>query len=98
MGDVTGDLRDGGSTVNQLIAHLLENLILDFQGELDLEMVREFLKSDESKEAKSLYARIVADGGVDDMLVVLADCLKDFIRQGIDENVMHDQLGLYVES
>jgi len=84
--------------VNQLIAHLLENLILDFQGELDLEMVREFLKSDESKEAKSLYARIVADGGVDDMLVVLADCLKDFIRQGIDENVMHDQLGLYVES
>ena len=84
--------------MNQLIAHLLENLILDFQGELDLEMVREFLKSDESKEAKSLYARIVADGGVDDMLVVLADCLKDFIRQGIDENVMHDQLGLYVES
>ncbi len=84
--------------MNQLIAHLLENLILDFQGELDLEMVREFLKSDESKEAKSLYARIVADGGVDDMLVVLADCLKDFIRQGIDENVVHDQLGLYVES
>ena len=40
--------------MNQLIAHLLENLILDFQGDLDLEMVREFLKDDDSKEAKAL--------------------------------------------
>ena len=84
--------------MNQLIAHLMENLILDFQGELDLEMVREFLKSDETKVAKSIYARIVADGGVDDMLVVLADCLKEYLREGISENVVREQLQLYVES
>lgn len=84
--------------MNQLIAHLMENLILDFQGELDLEMVRDFLKSDETKVAKSIYARIVADGGVDDMLVVLADCLKEYLREGISENVVREQLQLYVES
>ena len=39
-----------------------------------------------------------ADGGVDDMLVVLADCLKDFIRQGIQEETVREQLHLYVES
>ena len=84
--------------MNQLISYLLDNLILDFQGELDLEMVRDFLKNDESKEAKSLYARVVADGGVDDLLVVLADCLKDYIREGINENTVHEQMRTYIES
>jgi hypothetical protein len=84
--------------VNQLISYLLDNLILDFQGELDLEMIRDFLKGDESKEAKSLYARVVADGGVDDLLVVLADCLKDNIRDGINENTVHEQMRTYIES
>ncbi len=84
--------------MNQLIDHLIDNLILDFQGELNLEMVRDFLKTDDSKEAKALYARIVADGGVDEMMVVLADCLKDYLRQGIDEEVVREQLQMYVEA
>ena len=84
--------------MNQLIAYLLENMILDFQGDLDLEMVRGMLKGDDSKEAKSLHAKVVADGGVSDMLVVLADCLNDFTRDGINENVVLEQLRMYVES
>ena len=84
--------------MNQLISYLLDNLILDFQGELDLEMIRDYLRGDETKEAKSLYARLVADGGVDDMLVVLADCLKDYIREGINENTVHGQMRMYIES
>ncbi len=84
--------------MNQLISYLLDNLILDFQGELDLAMVRDFLKSDESKVARSLYSRLVADGGVDDLLVVLADCLKDNIRDGIDEETIREQVRTYVES
>jgi len=84
--------------VNQLIAHLLDNLILDFQGELDLEMARDFLRGDPSKEAQALRDRLVAEGGVSDMLVVLADCLKDFLRAGIDETVVREQLALYAES
>lgn len=98
--DASGRLLDdhGGISVNQLIIHLLENLILDFQGDLDLDLIRDFLKDDDSKEAKALYARIVADGGASDMLLVLADCLKDYIGQGIDGNVVREQLLLYVES
>lgn len=84
--------------MNQLIAHLLENLILDFQGDLDLEMAREFLKDDDSKEARALHARLVADGGVSEMLVVLADCLKEYLSQGIDGQVVREQLRLYVEA
>lgn len=84
--------------MNQLIAHLLDNIILDFQGELDLDMVRQFLHGDPSKEAQALRDRLVAEGGVSDMLVVLADCLKDFLREGVNESVVHEQLQLYVES
>jgi len=84
--------------VNQLVAYLIENLILDFQGDLDLEMVREFLKGDDSKEAKALYARLVADGSVSDMLVVLADCLKDYLGEGVNDQVLREQIRLYVES
>jgi hypothetical protein len=91
-------MANGGSTVNQLISYLLDNLILDFQGELDLEMIRDYLRGDETKEAKALYARLVADGGVDDLLVVLADCLKDYIREGINENTVHGQMRMYIES
>lgn len=84
--------------MNQLIAYLMENLILDFQGSLDLEAVREFFREDDSREAKMLYARLVEDGGVSDLMLVLADCLKDYIRSGIDENVVRTQLKTYSES
>ena len=84
--------------MNQLIAYLMENLILDFQGELDLDMARNFLKEDDSEDAKTLYSRIVRDGGVDDMVIVLADCLRDFIRTGINEEVVRDQLRMYSEA
>jgi hypothetical protein len=94
-----GQLGDhGGNPVNQLIAHLLENLILDFQGDLDLDLIRDFLKDDDSKEAKALHARLVSEGGVSDMLLVLADCLKDYVQQGISGEVVREQLLLYVES
>jgi hypothetical protein len=84
--------------VDKLIAYLLENIILDFQGELDLDMVRDFLKGEDHKEAKALYARLVAEGGVNEMLVVLADCLKDYVRHGIDEATVREQLRVYVEA
>ena len=84
--------------MEQLIAYLMENIILDFQGALDLDMVRRFLKDEDDPVAKMLYAKLVAEGGVDDMLVVLADCLRDYLRRGIDEEVLRENLKLYAES
>ncbi len=84
--------------MNQLIAYLMENLILDFQGDLDLEMARRFLKEDESEEAKKLYAKLLADGDVSEMLLVLADCLRDAVRTGINETVVLENLKTYADS
>ncbi|HKA87319.1 MAG TPA: hypothetical protein VKE22_06605 [Haliangiales bacterium] len=84
--------------MNRLIAYLLDNLILDFQGDLTLEMVREFLRDDESREGRALLAKLVEDRGVSDMMITLADCLQDYIRSGISEEVVRDQIRTYAES
>ena len=66
--------------MKQLIQYLLENLILDFQGDLTLDMVRDFLRDDDSREGRALLAKLVEDRGVSDMMITLADCLQDYLE------------------
>jgi hypothetical protein len=84
--------------VKRLIAYLLENMMLDFQGDLTLDSVREFLKEDDGHEARQLLQKLVEDRRVDDMMITLADCLQEHIRTGINEEVVREQLRLYAES
>ncbi len=84
--------------MKELVRYLLENLYLDFQGEISLDTVRQFLRGDESREAKALLAKLIEDKGVDDLLITLADCLKENIRTGINEQTVREQLSLYSES
>jgi hypothetical protein len=84
--------------VKQLIAFLLDHAILDFSGELTIEMVKDFLRDDESPQTRALLNKIMQDGGVEEMQVTLADCLQDSLRTGLSEQVVSDQLRLYAES
>ncbi len=84
--------------MKQLIAYLLQNMMLDFQGELTLEMVRDFLREDDSREARALLSKLVADRGVSDMMITLADCLQESIRTGINEDTVREQVRMYAES
>jgi hypothetical protein len=84
--------------LDQLVAYLLENLILDFQGDLTLDMVRDFLREDDSREAKTLLAKLVEDRGVSEMMICIADCLRDYLKTGIKAEVMTEQIRLYAES
>jgi hypothetical protein len=84
--------------VKQLIQYLLENLILDFQGDLTLDMVRDFLRDDDSREGRALLGKLVEDRGVSDMMITLADCLQDYLRSGINDDVMREQIRTYAES
>jgi hypothetical protein len=85
-------------TLDQLIAYLLENLMLDFDGDLSLDMVRDFLRNDDSREAKALLGKLVEDRGVSEMLICVADCLREFVPNGISRDVMGEQIRLYAES
>ncbi len=84
--------------MKELVRYLLENMYIDFQGEISLDTVRQFLRADESRESKALLQRLIQDKGVDDLLITLADCLKDNMRTGVSEEVVREQLNLYTDS
>lgn len=84
--------------MKQLIAFLLDHAVLDFSGDLSIDSVKEFLRDDDSREARALLARLVKDGKVEDMLLTLADCLQEYLRTGLTEEVMREQIKLYSES
>jgi hypothetical protein len=84
--------------VKELARYLLENMYLDFQGEITLEKVRQFLREDESRESKQLLAKLIEDKGVNELLITLADVLKDHIASGVNDQVIKEQLQLYSES
>lgn len=84
--------------MKELIRYLLDNIYLDFQGEITLDTVRGFLREDDSREARKLLGKLIEDKGVDDMLLILADCLRDYLTTGINEKVVAEQLSLYSDS
>lgn len=84
--------------MKELVQYLLENMYLDFQGEISLDTVRGFLREDDGKDARQLLAKLIEEKGVDDMLITLADCLKEHIASGISEKVVRDQLSTYSDS
>ena len=84
--------------MKRLIQYLRENMILDFQGDMTLEMLREMLRDDDSREARALRAKVVEDKGVNDMMLVLADCLLEVVQRSLPEEAIREQLSTYAES
>ena len=84
--------------VNRLIEYLRQNLMIDFQGDLSVAKVRELLAGDDTRDAKNLLAKLVADRKVEDMLVVLADCLTEPVQKALTDEIMREQIRMYAES
>ena len=84
--------------MKELVRYLLENMYVDFQGEISLDTVRSYLREDDGKDARQLLAKLVEDKGVDDMLLTLADVLKDHLQTGISDKTVKEQLMLYSDS
>lgn len=84
--------------MKELVRYLIDNMYLDFQGDISLEQVRGFLREDESREARALLSKIIEEKGIDDLLITLADCLKEHISSGVSDTVVREQLQMYAES
>jgi len=84
--------------VKELVKYLLDNLYLDFQGDITLDTVRAFLREDDGREARALLKKLIDEKGVEDMLITLADCLREHLESGVTERAVRDQLETYVES
>jgi hypothetical protein len=72
--------------------------MVDFQGDLSVAKVRELLQGDDSRDAKNLLAKLVADRKVEDMLMVLCDCLAEPVQKALTDEVMREQLRMYSDS
>lgn len=72
--------------------------MIDFQGELTVAEVRDLLAGDDSRDAKMLLAKIVAAKSVEDMFLVLADCLLEPVQRALTDDVMREQIRMYAES
>ena len=84
--------------MNRLIEYLRQHLMIDFQGDLTVAKVRELLAGDESRDAKQLLAKIVADKSVEEMMIVLADCLLEPVQRALTDDVMRENIRTYSES
>lgn len=84
--------------MKELARYLLKNAYIDFEGGIALDEVREYLREDDSREARMLLAKLINDGGVDELMVTIADCLREYIPTGIREETVEDQLRIYSES
>jgi hypothetical protein len=84
--------------VHRLIEYLRSNLLLDFQGDLSVSKVRDLLAGDDSRDAKQLLAKLVADKNVDDLMLVLADCLLEHVQSALTDDVMRENIRSYAES
>ena len=84
--------------MNRLIEYLRQHLMIDFQGDLTVAKVRELLAGDDTRDAKTLIAKLVAEKNVDEMILVLADCLLEPVQTTLTDDVMREQLRTYSES
>lgn len=84
--------------MKRLIQYLRENMILDFQGDISIEMLRDMLRDDDSREARALRAKVVEDKSVNDMMLVLADCLLEAVQKSLTDEAIREQLSTYAES
>jgi hypothetical protein len=76
----------------------MENAYIDFQGGITIEDVRKFLRDEDSRESRALLSRLIEDNGMNDLMVTIADCLKEYIRTGINEDIVRAQLTSYSDS
>lgn len=81
-----------------MIDYLRQHVMIDFQGDLTVAKVRELLAGDDSRDAKSLLAKLVADRKVEDMMLVVADCLLEHVQRSLTDEVMREQLRMYSDS
>jgi hypothetical protein len=84
--------------VQRLIDYLRQHVMIDFQGDLSVDRVRELLAGDDSRDVKVLMAKLVAENSVEDLMLVLADCLLEHVQRSLTDDVMREQIRMYTES
>ncbi len=84
--------------MNELAQYLLENLIVDFEGEVTTETVRAFLRKDDSALSRALLQKVIEEKGIEDLLIAVADCITANISNALTPAEIREHLITYSES
>jgi hypothetical protein len=84
--------------LDELAQYLIEKIIIDFDGDVTMETVREFLRKDSSPTARALLQKVIEEKGIDDLMLALADCLTANIAASISPEMIREHLLTYSES
>ncbi len=84
--------------MNELAELLIRSMIIDFEGDLDVEAARQCLRKDDSPQARALLSKLIEDKGIDDLLITVADCLKEHLPTGVQGQTVATLLSSYGES
>ena len=71
--------------------------MLDFEG-VTAEELRQLLAGDDSRDAKQLLAKLRKDDQVDEMMLVLADCLVEHVKESLTDDVIRENIRSFSES
>ncbi|MBI5516799.1 MAG: hypothetical protein HY909_23645 [Deltaproteobacteria bacterium] len=84
--------------MKELVRYLIENIQIDFQGDISLDQVRDLLRRDDSHEARLLLTKLNQDGSVEDFLLTIADVLKPYVQRNINEQALREEIIQYSEA
>jgi hypothetical protein len=71
--------------------------MLDFEG-VTADELRQLLAGDDTRDAKQLLAKLRKDEQVDEMMLVLADCLLEHVQRALTDDVIRENIRAYSES
>ncbi|MBN2723897.1 MAG: hypothetical protein JXR95_07510 [Deltaproteobacteria bacterium] len=82
--------------MEKLVEYFLENLIIDFDGALDLEEFRSML--DNSPSAAKLSNKLKTNDDLNEFILTITDALKEQMATGITNEVLMTEFVDYSES
>ena len=84
--------------MDELCSYILDHIVLDFEGEFTMEKINDMLVRDGSQVSRDLRARLIAEKGPNQFLLVLLDCLGESISDGIRKDKVEEQVRLYLDA
>ncbi len=84
--------------MDELCSYIMEHLVLDLDGDISMDSMNEMLVRDGSQLARDLRARLIAEQGPNEFLLVLVDCLRESLRDGIGEAKVLEQVKFYLDA
>lgn len=82
--------------MEKLVQYFMENLIIDFDGDLDIEQMRQLL--DDSPASMKLIEKLQTNDDLNEFFLTMSDALREYIGTGITPEVLHREFEDYAES